>query len=78
MIRTLISLETEDKRWLDRTARRRGVTMARLVREAVLEYRKKTLVDEPSMDRLLESTRGIWRKGDGLAYQRNSRSEWDR
>jgi len=25
---------------------------------------------------LLKRTRGLWRKGDGLTYQRDIRSEW--
>ncbi len=44
MIRTLISLEPEDKRWLDRIARRRGVTMARVVRGQVLSLRNNEYV----------------------------------
>lgn len=27
-------------------------------------------------DRLLDNTKGIWRKGDGLEYQQKMREEW--
>jgi hypothetical protein len=31
---------------------------------------------QASFSELLEQTRGIWKKGDGLAYQRRLRREW--
>jgi len=33
--------------------------------------------DKRRMDRLLQLTSGIWKKGDGLAYQRRMREEWE-
>ena len=30
------------------------------------------------LDSLLRRTRGIWRRGDGLAWQRKLRDEWSR
>ena len=78
MVRTVISLDPARKRWLDREARRRGIPMARLVREAVDRLARETTSDTRSFDDLLEATRGIWKRGDGLAWQRRMRGEWGR
>ena len=73
MIRTVISLDAEDKSWLDRKAEETGVPMTQVVREAIHRMRHE---EEESFDALLERTRGKWRHGDGLAYQRRLRREW--
>jgi Ribbon-helix-helix protein, copG family len=79
MIRTLISLDDEDKKWLDRRAKEEGLTMAQLVRSAVKRYREQceTSETEPSLEQLLRQTAGSWREGDGLAYQQAIRGEWE-
>ena len=73
MIRTIISLDAEHKSWLDKKAEEAGLPMAELVRMAVQRMRQ---LDEESFDRLLQRTSGLWRRGDGLAYQRRMRTEW--
>jgi hypothetical protein len=73
MIRTLVSLEPEDKAWLERTARAEGVPETELVRRAVRNLRRQ---QETSFSDLLRRTRGIWKKGDALAYQRRLRRQW--
>ncbi|MFL6195651.1 MAG: ribbon-helix-helix protein, CopG family [Thermoanaerobaculia bacterium] len=79
MIRTLISLDEEDKTWLDRRAKEEGSTMAEVVRQAVRRYREQCEAGEgeTSLQQLLQRTSGIWREGDGLAYQRQVRDEWE-
>jgi hypothetical protein len=80
MIRTLISLEEEDKQWLDRRAKEKGMTMTELVRIAVKQYRKeceRSPGAEPTLDQLLRQTSGLWQEGDGLAAQIRVREEWD-
>ncbi len=79
MIRTLISLDDEDKTWLDRKAKEQGVTMAQLVRSAVKRYREQrdAMSAEPSLEQLLQRTAGSWKEGDGLAYQQSIRDEWE-
>ncbi|HKI06395.1 MAG TPA: ribbon-helix-helix domain-containing protein [Thermoanaerobaculia bacterium] len=79
MIRTLISLEDEDKKWLDRKAKEEGLTMTELVRVAVRRYREQCEASQAaeSLEQLLGRTAGIWREGDGLAYQRAVRDEWE-
>lgn len=77
MVRTVVSLDPEDKAWLDRKARQEGVPMTEIVRQAVRQLRERS-ESAPRMERLLEKTRGMWKGDDGLAYQRRLRREWDR
>ncbi len=73
MIRTIISLQPDDKEWLERKAESQGVPMTQLVREAVRRMREQ---EDVSFEKLLKQTTGLWRKGNGLAYQRRLRKEW--
>jgi len=80
MIRTLISLDEEDKQWLDRRAKQEGKTMTEIVRTAVRSYRtqcERNTGAEPTLEQLLERTSGLWPGGDGLAAQLQVREEWD-
>jgi hypothetical protein len=78
MIRTIISLSTDDKAWLDRKAREERVPMTRLVRRAIQRLRKETDAKPTRFEALLRSTAGIRKSGDGLAAQRRLRNEWTR
>jgi len=78
MVRTLISLEAEDKAWLDRVARSERIPMTRLVRRAIRRLRQEQEAAPQGFERLLRETAGSWKAGDGLAYQRRARAEWDR
>jgi hypothetical protein len=78
MIRTVISLDEQDKAWLDRVARSERVPMTKLVRRAIRRLREEQEGAPGELDRLLRETAGIWKAGDGLAYQRRLRAEWDR
>lgn len=77
MTRTVISLDPEDKAWLDKEAKERHVPMTQIVREAVRRLRKNREVTAPDFKQILKRTAGIWREEDGLAYQRALRAEWD-
>jgi hypothetical protein len=76
MIRTLISLDAEEKRWLDRRAEEEGVTMTQIVRTAVRRYREQSEAAEPSLEEVLRRTSGLWKGEEGLAYQDKVRGEW--
>jgi hypothetical protein len=78
MVRTVISLDPEDKAWLDRQAKRERAPMTRLVRRAIQRLRKETEANPSKFDRLLHETSGSWKLGDGLMYQRKLRREWDK
>lgn len=77
MVRTIISLDDEDKAWLDRRAGEEGMSMTQLVREAIRRYRRQVEAEAPTLERQLRETSGLWRGEDGLEYQRRVRAEWD-
>ena len=78
MIRTVISLDPEDKAWLDRVAKRQRKSMTQLVRHAVHRLRQESESDPTQFERLLRDTRGLWKSGNGLTYQKKLRREWNR
>jgi len=77
MIRTVISLDPEDKAWLDRKARQERVPMTRLVRQAIRRMRKESEASPTRFEALLRETAGMVRLGDGVAVQRRLRAEWE-
>ncbi len=77
MIRTIISLDNDEKKWLDRMAKKKHVSMAHIIRTAIYEYRKKYKDNMPTdLDALLSQTKNIWENKDGLEYQSEIRHEW--
>ncbi len=76
MIRTVISLDPDDKAWLDRKAKEDGVSMTEVVRTAVRRLKRESRSLSPRYERLLRKTRRLWKGRDGLDYQRKVRSEW--
>jgi hypothetical protein len=78
MKRTIISLDNQDKKWLDKQASLRHVPMTEIVREAVHFYRHKIESEnQPNFETLLQQTAGTWNKGDALQYQTKLRDEWE-
>lgn len=78
MPKTLVNLDPSDKAWLDREARRQNMPMTELVRRAVRSYRlREQSKKRPTLAEALAETAGIWRGGDGLAWQQRLRDEWD-
>jgi len=73
MTRITISLDERDKSWLEQKARQEGESMAEIVRTAVSKVRN---IEENNLDRVLTATRGVWRDGGSLRYQRRLRREW--
>ncbi len=77
LIRTVISLDDEQKAWLDRQAALRRVSMAALIRQAVSEFQiREQRGSAASFQDVLKQTAGIWQAGDGLEYQERMRKEW--
>ena len=73
--RTIITIETDDKIWLEQRAKQSKESMAELIRRAIGEMRHR---EEARFQGLLNQTAGIWKQGDGLTYQQDIRGEWDR
>lgn len=76
MVRTIISLDPEDKRWLDQKAKQEHVTMTAVVRQAIHLLKESSDSKEADIRSLLEETQGMWTHGDGLEYQNQLRREW--
>lgn len=76
MVRTVISLDEDDKAWLDARAKEEGVPMTELIRRAVRLLRQRGASEADVTEALLDRTRGIARLGDGLEVQRRLRDEW--
>ena len=76
MIRTLISLDDADKRWLDSYSRRHGQSLAETVRQALRQFRERDPEGEKAS--LLERTSGLWRDAsrNADAYIDRLRDEW--
>jgi hypothetical protein len=73
MIRMLISLEENDRRWLEQRSQETGVPMSEVVRQAIRQAQES---GRKSMKELLASTQDLWRQGDGLRFQWRVRKEW--
>jgi hypothetical protein len=77
MPKALIDLDPDDMAWLDREAHRQRVPMVELVRQAVRAYRlREQSRCTPALGDVLARTAGLWRQGEGLAWQQRLRGEW--
>jgi hypothetical protein len=72
--RTIITISDEDKLWLENYSRAYGISAAEAVRRGIA--RLKDEEGSSVYKKILQETRGIWKKGDGLEYQERLRSEW--
>lgn len=73
-IRTIITLSEEDKRWLESYSNAHQVSVAEAIRQGIRRLKDAELQETYKV--LVQSTKGLWKKGDGLKYQRRIRSEW--
>jgi 6-phosphogluconate dehydrogenase len=73
--RTIITLSEEDKQWLESYSRAHQVSLAEAIRQGIRRLKDAEL--EKTYRTIVQNTRGIWKEGDGLKYQRKLRSEWD-
>jgi hypothetical protein len=73
--RIIITIPEVDKLWLDGYAQECKISVAEAIRQGIgllkQGQRRKTYL------KLVESTYGIWKKGEGLAYQQMVRGEWE-
>lgn len=76
MIRTVVSLDERDKKWLDRKAQEQGVAMTTLVRQAIRDLRMRRGAvggAEPAFEEILRMTKNTWKRGDAAAWVRKMR-----
>ncbi len=72
--RTIITISDTEKRWLKNYTKTHGISMAEAVRRGIACLKESQ--SPASYQKIVNRTKGIWTKGDGLKYQEQSRSEW--
>jgi hypothetical protein len=76
-MRTVIDIPKNQRTWLDKKAKDKGVSMAEAVRQTLKEAQDADL-KRATFLRHLKKVQGTWTNGDGLAWQLKMRAEWDR
>jgi hypothetical protein len=73
--RIIISIPEEDKLWLEGYSKTEKISLAEAIRQGIGQLKKSK--GQKTYQKLVEKTRGTWKKGDGLAYQEKLRAEWE-
>jgi Arc/MetJ-type ribon-helix-helix transcriptional regulator len=78
MVRSIITVSEQDKRWLENYSRQNRVSAAEVIRRAIRLYRRQQ-AEPTSLQRVLEETAGTWRSlpGDSQQYVDSLRAEWE-
>ncbi len=71
--RTIITISEEEKRWLKSYSQMHRVSLAEAIRQGITCL--KSAEGEKAYQSLVEETKGLWSRGDGLDYQKRLRSE---
>ena len=76
-MRTIITIPEQDKKWLDSYSRSKKISRAKIIREALQEYKKRHSKD--AYQEAIEKTFGLWagRNGDALEYVNKLREDRD-
>lgn len=74
-VRTIITLSEEDKRWLESYSNLHNVSVAEAIRQGIRTLKEMEL--QENYRGLVQNSSGLWKKGDGLAYQKKIRAEWN-
>jgi hypothetical protein len=73
--RITITISEEDKLWLDGYTKVHKISLAEAIRHGIRHLKQGER--QKTYQKLLENTCGIWKQGDGLAYQEKMRTEWE-
>ena len=73
--RTIITLSEEDKRWLESYSNLNRVSVAEAIRQGIRKLKEAELIE--NYQTLVQRTKGLWKKGDGLNFQKKIRAEWN-
>ena len=73
--RTIITLSEEDKRWLESYSSLNRVSVAEAIRQGIRKLKEAELFE--NYQTLVQRTKGLWKKGDGLNFQKKIRAEWN-
>ena len=74
--RIIITLSQDDKLWIESYSKAYKISVAEALRQGIIILRHQE--GQEAYRRLVEATKGVWRKGDGLAYQLAVRSGWEK
>ena len=72
--RTIITISDLQKRWLMNYTKTHRISMAEAFRRGITCL--KASHSSASYRKIVDGTKGIWSKGDGLKFQEKLRSEW--
>ncbi len=76
MVRTIVTIEDSDKRWLDRYSGRHGQSTAETIRAAIKDFQKKARSE--GYQQVLKDTSGLLRgMDDSVSFVRKLRKEWE-
>jgi hypothetical protein len=73
--RTIITISEKEKHRLKAFSKSHGISMSAAIRQGIT--RLITADEKNSYQQIIRDSRGIWKKGDGLNYQKKIRAEWD-
>jgi hypothetical protein len=73
--RTIITISEEDKRWLESYSNLNRVSVAEAIRQGIRKLKEAELFE--NYQTLVQRTQGLWKKGDGLNFQKKIRAEWN-
>ncbi len=74
--RTIITISEEDKKWIESYGKVHGISLAEAIRKGIRKLRESEKRD--TYCTMIDKTKGLWKKGDGLKYQQRLREEWNR
>jgi hypothetical protein len=74
-VRTIITLSEEDKQWLESYSSLHHMSVAEAVRRGIRKLKEAEFSE--NYKTLVLNSKGLWKKGDGLTYQKQIRTEWD-
>ena len=75
-VRTIITLSEEDKKWLESYSSLHHMSVAEAIRRGIKKLKEAEFYE--NYKSLVLNSKGLWKKGDGLTYQRQIRSEWEK
>jgi hypothetical protein len=73
--RTIITISEEDKRWLESYSSLNRVSVAEAIRQGIRKLKEAELFE--NYQTLVQRTKGLWKQGDGLNFQKKIRAEWN-
>jgi hypothetical protein len=72
-VRTIITLSQEDQRWLESYRNLHDISVAEAIRQGIRKSKEMALYE--NYQALVKNSKNLWKKGNGLDYQKKIRSE---